>query len=72
MKKISFLAGLGVLGALFAAIPVGMWVNNVMESSLMDGGTMYRPQFPAISPEKPKESFLCPAKLENRWTGCIL
>lgn len=64
------LLGLAVAGAV-----VGLWVNEIIQSSYRTDGTMfsqYAPKFPEIHNPAPSQISFCDPAYKTRWAGCTI
>lgn len=73
--NLSKLAVPALLGLLFAGVVVGLWVNQIMQSSFRTNGTVfseYAPNFPEVKNWSPSEISFCNPAYKTRWAGCTL
>jgi len=62
---------LAAVGLSVGAVGAGMFLYNVIQTSLMAGGDMYKPRLPEIQPVNVKNAPQCDPKIEKRWVMCF-
>ena len=61
------------LGLLIGGAVVGLWVNQVIQSSFRTEGTVfsqYAATHPAPKNPAPTDNYLCDPAYNTRWAGC--
>jgi hypothetical protein len=62
----------GVIAGTVALAGAGAYLYEIIQSSLMAGGTRYAVKVPPIAPQKVADQARCQADVVQRWTGCSL
>jgi hypothetical protein len=64
-----------VVGVIFGTLAVtgaGMYLYELMQASLMSGGTRYAVKLPPIATQKIADQARCQDNVVQRWIGCSL
>jgi hypothetical protein len=62
----------GFIGGIVALSGAGLYVYNLIQTSLMAGGSMYAVKVPPIAPQKIADQARCQPEVVQRWIGCSL
>jgi hypothetical protein len=62
----------GFLAGTVALVGAGTYLYELIQTSLMAGGSRYAVKVPPIAPQKIENEARCSPNVVQRWTGCSL